>query len=194
MAEEWAKLSHCKRRQVGALIVKDKMIISDGYNGTPTGFENPCEDDEGYTKWYVLHAEANAIAKVSGSTQSTNGATLYITLSPCRECSKLIFQSGIKRIVYSKKYKDQSGIEFLLKSGVEVDFIESKVSDHSGIEAINNLVAKYVGVGKSIKLKHLSPECKVLLLRSNASLQANIESSIDDPRYHVVTDSMDREV
>ena len=102
----------------------DKMIISDGYNGTPTGFENPCEDDEDYTKWYVLHAEANAIAKVSGSTQSTNGATLYITLSPCRECSKLIFQSGIKRIVYSKKYKDQSGIEFLLKSGVEVDFIE----------------------------------------------------------------------
>jgi len=124
MAEEWAKLSHCKRRQVGALIVKDKMIISDGYNGTPTGFENPCEDDEGYTKWYVLHAEANAIAKVSGSTQSTNGATLYITLSPCRECSKLIFQSGIKRIVYSKKYKDQSGIDFLLKAGVEVDFIE----------------------------------------------------------------------
>ena len=124
MAEEWSKLSHCKRRQVGALIVKDKMIISDGYNGTPTGFENPCEDDEGYTKWYVLHAEANAIAKVSGSTQSTIGATLYITLSPCRECSKLIFQSGIKRIVYSKKYKDQSGIEFLLKSGVEVKYIE----------------------------------------------------------------------
>ena len=124
MAEEWAKLSHCKRRQVGALIVKDKMIISDGYNGTPTGFENPCEDDEGYTKRYVLQAEANAIAKGAGSTQATNGATLYITLSPCRECSKLIFQSGIKRIVYSKKYKDQSGIEFLLKSGVQVDFIE----------------------------------------------------------------------
>ena len=124
MASEWAKLSYCKRRQVGALIVKDRMIISDGYNGTPTGLDNNCEDDEGYTKWYVLHAEANAIAKVSGSTQSTNGATLYITLSPCRECSKLIFQSGIKRIVYSKKYKDQSGIDFLLKSGVEVDFIE----------------------------------------------------------------------
>ena len=105
MAEEWAKLSHCKRRQVGALIVKDKMIISDGYNGTPTGFENPCEDDEGYTKWYVLHAEANAIAKVSGSTQSTNGATLYITLSPCRECSKLIFQSGIKGLYTQKNIK-----------------------------------------------------------------------------------------
>ena len=124
MAEEWSKLSHCKRKQVGALIVKDKMIISDGYNGTPTGFENFCEDEDGYTKWYVLHAEANAIAKVSGSTQSTKGATLYITLSPCRECSKLIFQSGITRVVYSRKYKDLSGVEFLIKSGVKVDFIE----------------------------------------------------------------------
>ena len=124
MAEEWSKLSHCKRKQVGALIVKDKMIISDGYNGTPTGFENFCEDEEGYTKWYVLHAEANAIAKVSGSTQSTKGSTLYITLSPCSECSKLIFQSGITRVVYSKKYKDLSGVEFLIKSGVSVDFIE----------------------------------------------------------------------
>jgi len=119
MALEWGELSYCKRRKVGALIVKDKMIISDGYNGTPTGFENICEDDEGYTKWYVLHAEANAIAKVSSSTQSTNGATLYITLSPCRECSKLIFQSGIKRVVYNKKYKDTSGLDFLEKAGVE---------------------------------------------------------------------------
>ena len=124
MAEEWSKLSYCKRRQVGSLIVKDKMIISDGYNGTPSGFENFCEDEDGYTKWYVLHAEANAIAKVSGSTQSTKGATLYITLSPCKECSKLIFQSGITRVVYSKKYKDQSGIDFLVKSGINVDFIE----------------------------------------------------------------------
>jgi len=119
MALEWGELSYCKRRKVGALIVKDKMIISDGYNGTPTGFENFCEDDEGYTKWYVLHAEANAIAKVSSSTQSTNGATLYITLSPCKECCKLIFQSGIKRVVYNKKYKDTSGLEFLTKAGVE---------------------------------------------------------------------------
>ncbi len=119
MALEWGELSYCKRRKVGALIVKDKMIISDGYNGTPTGFENFCEDDEGYTKWYVLHAEANAIAKVSSSTQSTNGATLYITLSPCRECSKLIFQSGIIRVVYNKEYKDSSGLEFLEKAGVE---------------------------------------------------------------------------
>ena len=124
MADEWSKLSYCKRRQVGALIVQDKMIISDGYIGTPSGFENFCEDEDGYTKWYVLHAEANAIAKVSGSTQSTKGATLYITLSPCKECSKLIFQSGITRVVYSKKYKDQSGIDFLVKSGINVDFIE----------------------------------------------------------------------
>ena len=119
MALEWGELSYCERRKVGALIVKDKMIISDGYNGTPTGFENFCEDDEGYTKWYVLHAEANAIAKVSSSTQSTNGATLYITLSPCRECSKLIFQSGIIRVVYNKEYRDSSGLEFLEKAGVE---------------------------------------------------------------------------
>ena len=119
MALEWGELSYCKRRKIGALIVKDKMIISDGYNGTPTGFENFCEDDKGYTKWYVLHAEANAIAKVSSSTQSTNGATLYITLSPCRECSKLIFQSGIIRVVYNNEYKDSSCLEFLEKAGVE---------------------------------------------------------------------------
>ena len=125
MAEEWSKLSYCKRRQVGALIVKDKMIISDGYNGTPSGFENICEDDEGYTKWYVLHAEANAIAKVSGSTQSTDGATLYITLSPCRECSKLIFQSGIIRVVYHEQYKDKSGLDFLERAGVDVLHIKN---------------------------------------------------------------------
>jgi dCMP deaminase len=124
MALEWAKLSYCKRRQVGALIVKDRMIISDGYNGTPTGFENICEDDENYTKWYVLHAEANAIMKVAASTQSSLGATLYITLSPCKECSKLIFQSGIKRVVYNKAYKDLSGVEFLKKAGIETTHIK----------------------------------------------------------------------
>ena len=123
MATEWAKLSHCKRRQVGALIVKDKMIISDGYNGTPTGFENCCEDDEGYTKWYVLHAEANAILKVASSTQSTRGSTLYVTLSPCTDCSKLIFQSGIVRVVYITEYKDRTGLDFLVKSGVKVEQI-----------------------------------------------------------------------
>jgi dCMP deaminase len=120
MAKEWAKLSYCHRRQVGALIVKDKMIISDGYNGTPTGFENNCEDEENTTKWYVLHAEANAIMKVAASTQSCDGATLYVTLSPCRECSKLIFQSGIKRVVYIVEYKDKTGINFLKKSGLEI--------------------------------------------------------------------------
>ena len=124
MALEWAKLSYCKRRQVGALIVKDRMIISDGYNGTPTGFENICEDDKNYTKWYVLHAEANAIMKVAASTQSSQGATLYITLSPCKECSKLIFQSGIKRVVYYKAYKDLSGVEFLKKAGIEITHIK----------------------------------------------------------------------
>ncbi len=123
IAKEWGQLSYCKRKQVGAIIVKDRMIISDGYNGTPTGFENCCEDEEGYTKWYVLHAEANAISKVARSTQSCEGATLYITLSPCKECSKLIHQSGIKRVVYYEGYKDDSGLDFLRKAGVEVDHI-----------------------------------------------------------------------
>jgi dCMP deaminase len=123
MASEWGKLSHCKRKQVGAIIVKDRMIISDGYNGTPTGFDNFCEDEEGYTKWYVLHAEANAILKVAASTQSCDGATLYITLSPCKSCSKLIFQAGIKRVVYSSAYKDLSGVEFLEKAGIKVELI-----------------------------------------------------------------------
>ncbi len=124
MAKEWSKLSYCKRKQVGALIVKDKMIISDGYNGTPTGFENYCEDEEGYTKWYVLHAEANAILKVASSTNSAAGATLYITLSPCKECSKLIHQAGITRVVYNDKYRDTSGLEFLEKAGVDIKHIE----------------------------------------------------------------------
>ena len=120
MAFEWAELSHCERRKVGAIIVKDRMIISDGFNGTPTGFENHCEDDDGYTKWYVLHAEANAILKVANSTQSCKGATLYITLSPCQQCSKLIHQAGIKRVVYANQYKDTSGLEFLKKANVEL--------------------------------------------------------------------------
>jgi dCMP deaminase len=123
MANEWSKLSHCKRKQVGALIVKDKMIISDGYNGTPTGFDNCCEDEEGNTKWHVLHAEANAILKVASSTQGCNGATLYITLSPCKECSKLIHQSGIIRMVYANAYKDDSGIQFLKKAKVEILYL-----------------------------------------------------------------------
>ena len=123
MAHEWAKLSHCKRKQVGAIIVKDRMIISDGFNGTPTGFENPCENEEDYTKWYVLHAEANAILKVASSTQSCKGATLYITLSPCKECSKLIHQAGIKRVVYANGYKDDAGLKFLKKAEVEITYL-----------------------------------------------------------------------
>ena len=118
MAQTWGQLSHCERKKVGALIVKDRMIISDGYNGTPSGFENSCEDEEHYTKWYVLHAEANAILKVAASTQSCKGSTLYITLSPCRECSKLIHQAGVKRVVFFKAYKDTSGLDFLEKAGV----------------------------------------------------------------------------
>jgi dCMP deaminase len=124
IAAEWSKLSYCKRKKVGAIIVKDRMIISDGYNGTPSGFENCCEDHEGLTKWYVLHAEANAILKVARSTQTCDGATLYITLSPCKECSKLIHQAGIKRVVYQNGYRDDAGLEFLRKAGVEIIQIE----------------------------------------------------------------------
>ena len=120
MAHEWGMLSHCERKKVGAIIVKKGMIISDGFNGTPTGFDNHCEDEEGYTKWYVLHAEANAILKVAKSTNSCEGATLYLTLSPCKDCAKLIHQSGIKRLVYIKEYKDSSGLKFLKKAGVEL--------------------------------------------------------------------------
>ena len=120
MAQIWGQLSYCERKKVGALIVKDRMIISDGYNGTPSGFENVCEDENYHTKWYVLHAEANAILKVAASTQSCNGATLYITLSPCKECSKLIHQAGIKRLVYATTYKDTSGLDFLKKAGIEL--------------------------------------------------------------------------
>ena len=124
IAKEWGNLSYCHRKKVGAIIVKNKMIISDGYNGTPSGFENCCEDEENITKWYVLHAEANAILKVARSTQSCEEATLYITLSPCKDCSKLIHQSGIKRVVYHQEYKDTSGVDFLRKAGVEVELIE----------------------------------------------------------------------
>ncbi len=124
MADEWAKLSHCTRKNVGALIVKDRMIISDGYNGTPSGFPNVCENSEGDTHWYVLHAEANAITKLARSLNSAQGATLYITLSPCRDCAKLILQSGISRVVYKQEYKDTSGIEFLDKSLVKTELLD----------------------------------------------------------------------
>ena len=124
MASIWAENSYCKRRQVGALIVKDKMIISDGYNGTPSGFENVCEDENNKTKPYVLHAEANAITKVAKSNNSSLGATLYVTASPCIECAKLIIQAGIRRVVYSENYRSADGIELLQKAGIDVAFIE----------------------------------------------------------------------
>ena len=119
MARVWAENSYCVRRQVGALIVKDKMIISDGYNGTPSGFENVCEDEGGSTKPYVLHAEANAITKVAKSANNCNGATLYVTASPCIECSKLIIQAGIKRVVYSEPYRNDDGLQLLRRVGIE---------------------------------------------------------------------------
>jgi len=126
MAAEWAQLSHCNRKQVGALIVKDRMIIADGFNGTPTGFPNACENADGETNWYVLHAEANAITKLARSNNSSVGATLYITMSPCRECSKLIHQVGISRVVYRDEYKDPQGLDFLRSAGVELVHLEQR--------------------------------------------------------------------
>ena len=126
MARIWAENSYCKRRQVGALIVKDKSIISDGQNGTPSGFENICEDEQGVTKKYVLHAEANAITKVAASTNNCSGATVYVTASPCIECAKLIIQAGIKRVVYSEEYHLRDGVELLQHAGVEVLFLEGE--------------------------------------------------------------------
>ncbi len=125
MAQTWGELSHCERKKVGALIVRDGRIISDGFNGTPAGYPNCCEDDRGETHWYVLHAEANAILKVARSTNDCSGATLYITLSPCRDCSKLVLQAGIVRVVYLNEYKDTTGVEFLKQSGVEVVHISN---------------------------------------------------------------------
>ncbi len=124
MAAVWASNSYCKRRQVGALLVKDRMIISDGYNGTPSGFENICEDENGVTKPYVLHAEANAISKIAKSGNSADGATLYVTASPCMECAKLIIQSGIRRVVYRDEYRLTDGIDLLRRAGVEVEKID----------------------------------------------------------------------
>ena len=124
MASIWAENSYCIRRKVGALIVKDKMIISDGYNGTPSGFENICEDENNLTKPYVLHAEANAITKIARSNNSSDGSTMYVTASPCIECAKLIIQAGIKRVVYSEHYRLEDGIELLERAGIEILFVD----------------------------------------------------------------------
>lgn len=129
MAQIWSELSHAKRTKVGAILVKDNTIIADGYNGTPQGFENDCEDEQNTTKWYVLHAEANAILKVARSTQSSEDSTLYVTLSPCKECAKLIVQAGIKRVLYISEYRDTTGVEFLQQSGIDCQ----KLAMHSGV-------------------------------------------------------------
>jgi dCMP deaminase len=134
MAQIWAKNSYCKRRQVGALIVQEKMIISDGYNGTPSGFENNCEDDDNRTKPYVLHAEANAITKVAKSNNSSEHATLYVTTSPCLECAKLIIQSGIKRVVFCDKYHNHDGLHLLERAGIEVVFIDFEKEKRDGLK------------------------------------------------------------
>ena len=129
MAGIWAQNSYCKRRQVGALIVKEKMIISDGYNGTPSGFENNCEDENGLTKPYVLHAEANAITKVAKSGNSSDGSTLYVTASPCVECAKLIIHAGIKRVVYRDPYRITDGVDLLRRAGIEVEQVDVENED-----------------------------------------------------------------
>lgn len=129
MATIWSENSYCQRRKVGALIVKDKMIISDGYNGTPSGFENVCEDENNVTKPYVLHAEANAITKIARSNNSSDNATMYVTASPCIECAKLIIQAGIKRVVYSEHYRLEDGIELLKRAGIEVLYIDASEAD-----------------------------------------------------------------
>ena len=127
MAQEWAKLSHATRLKVGSLIVKDGMIISDGFNGTPTGFDNRCENENGETHWFVLHSEANAILKCAKNGISCKGATMYLSHSPCRDCAKLIYQSGLTRLVFNQKYRDDSGVDFLIESGVTVDYLDNNL-------------------------------------------------------------------
>ena len=134
MATVWSENSYCQRRKVGALIVKNQMIISDGYNGTPSGFENVCEDENNVTKPYVLHAEANAITKIARSNNSSDGATMYVTASPCIECAKLIIQAGIKRVVYSEAYRLEDGVNLLRRAGVEVVFLDMKEGENKGNE------------------------------------------------------------
>ena len=129
MARIWAENSYCERRKVGALVVKDKMIISDGYNGTPSGFENICEDENNVTKPYVLHAEANAITKLARSSNNSDGSTLYVTAAPCIECAKLIIQSGIKRVVYGEKYRLEEGINLLRKANIEVKYLNTDTDE-----------------------------------------------------------------
>ena len=154
MAQIWAENSYCKRRQVGALVVKDQMIISDGYNGTPSGFENVCEDDNNVTLPYVLHAEANAITKLARSSNNSEGSTLYITDSPCIECAKLIIQAGIKRVVYAREYRLTDGADLLRQAGIQVDFIDrsaSKVLERSKRQRFLHRIQDGRGIGLKLR-------------------------------------------
>ena len=151
MAAIWAENSYCKRRQVGCLIVKEKMIISDGYNGTPSGFENVCEEDADHSKPYVLHAEANAITKVARSNNSSDGATLYVTTSPCMECSKLIIQAGIKRVVFGEYYRMHDGVDLLCRAGIEVVHLWKRHDEYQLVVITSdNSGSHYLEVEKSI--------------------------------------------
>ena len=154
MTQIWAENSYCRRRQVGALLVKDKMIISDGYNGTPSGFENVCEEDADHTKPYVLHAEANAITKVARSNNSSEGATLYITTSPCMECSKLIIQAGIRRVVFGEYYRMHDGVDLLCRAGIEVVHLWKQGDDYKHVDiTTDNSDSHYQEVEKYIACK-----------------------------------------
>ena len=154
MTQIWAENSYCRRRQVGALLVKDKMIISDGYNGTPSGFENVCEEDADHTKPYVLHAEANAITKVARSNNSSEGATLYITTSPCMECSKLIIQAGIRRVVFGEYYRMHDGVDLLCRAGIEVVHLWKQGNDYKHVDiTTDNSDSHYQEVEKYIASK-----------------------------------------
>ena len=151
MAQIWSENSYCQRRQVGALVVKDKMIISDGYNGTPSGFENVCEEDADHSKPYVLHAEANAITKVARSNNSSDGATLYVTTSPCMECSKLIIQAGIRRVVFGEYYRMHDGVDLLCRAGIEVVHLWQHGDDYELVEITNlNSESHYQEVAKEL--------------------------------------------
>jgi dCMP deaminase len=179
IAKRWAMLSHCKKKQVGAIVVKDRMIISDGFNGTPVNFSNVGEDNEGKTHWYVLHAEANAILKLAASTQNSIGATLYITCCPCKDCSKLIYQSGIKRVVYLEEYKTTEGVDFLKKAGIQVEKMDEIFNNYT--EIIDSFELEYKSkmnlcVYKTINKAHLENDYSSI----NKSINILIEKYNDD--------------
>lgn len=170
MAKRWSMLSLCKKKQVGAIIVKDRMIISDGFNGTPSGFDNICEGDDKKTHWYTLHAEANAILKLAASTQNSIGATLYITCCPCKDCAKLIYQSGIKRVIYLEEYKTEEGVDFLKKAGIHV-------------EKMNEIKNNYTDIVDAFELEYKS--------KTNICVYASINKSCLENDYDSINKSID---